>query len=273
VTKEFYNTVYQEGHPSRYGVERISGRTTRLQRITKAWLDSTRLMEIEDADILEIGCGMACLSTIHSGWHGTEYSQTAVERVKAIHGPGTKIYQADAQCLPFDDSSFQGVFTWATLEHVPNPHKALCEINRILLGGGHAFIAPAWHCRSWTVIKLPNRPYRELGWKDKLDKALIPLRESIFVRALVELPNRIAAEIAMLYHSEMKLRYKVLSPRWDLIEKYGHSSDDDAVADIDPHAVICFFKSRGYEILSHPSILSRLTARYEPVSVRKPKTI
>lgn len=52
----------------------------------------------------------------------------------------------------------------------------------------------------------------------------------------------------------MALRYRTLFPRWDLIEPYGDVSDDDAVADIDPHAAVRFFKSRGYEILSHSAL-------------------
>lgn len=67
----------------------------------------------------------------------------------------------------------------------------------------------------------------------------------------------------------LPLRYRTLHPRWDLIEQYGHVSDDDAVADIDPHAGIAFFKTRGYLVMSHPTLFKRLTARHEPVIVRK----
>ena len=87
------------------------------------------------------------------------------------------------------------------------------------------------------------------------------------------LPKRVLSEIELALGAKtLDLPYKALQPRWDLIEQYGHVSDDDAVADIDPHAGICFFKSRGYEIMSHPSLLSRLVARHEPLIVRKPIT-
>ena len=181
----------------------------------------------------------------------------------------TKIFETDAQNLAFADQSFDGVYTWAALEHVPDPDKALLEIDRILRSGGYALIAPAWNCRSWTVKKLTDRSYSELDWFESIGKALIPLREMVIFRGLVALPKRLLGELKLLGGTPISLRYKPLLPRWDLIEKFGHTSDDDAVADIDPHAAIIFFKSRGYDIISHKSLFTRLTARYQPVNVRK----
>jgi hypothetical protein len=131
-------------------------------------------------------------------------------------------------------------------------------------------IAPAWNCRPWTVLKLQDRPYSDLSLSEKFQKALIPLREPVIIRALAAIPNRFIGELKMAFGIGNSLRYRALHPRWDLIEKYGHVSDDDAVAKIYPHAGICFFRSRGYEISSHPSLKARLMSRYEPLLVRKP---
>lgn len=268
--KEFYDNVYQEGHVSAYGdVDALADRNTRLWQRTQHWLNVTGLVNRTNASILEIGCGMAGLADIHPGWAGAEYSRTAVERVKSLGGSGINIFEADAQKLPCSDKSYDAVFTWAALEHVPNPERAFKEIHRVLKGGGFALIAPAWNCRSWTVVKLVERSYTDLSFAERISKVMIPLRELLIVRALVALPLRLRGEVQLLLGKPMKLRFKALRPRWDLIEKYGHTSDDDAVADIDPHAAICFFKSRGYEILSHRNLLARIMARHEPVQVRK----
>lgn len=273
MSKDFYNTVYEIDHPSQYGggVEGMPVRTSMLESDTRAWLDEMNLSSNRQAAILEVGCGMAFLSSIHPGWHGAEYSKVAVERVKARNGHSTKIFEEDAQALSFRDETFDGIFTWAALEHVPNPHKAFTEIDRVLRKGGTALIAPAWNCRSWTVKKIEERPAHELNWIEKIEKALIPIRELLVVRAVIAFPKRLVGELKMLSATPQPLRFKKLSPRWDLIEKYGHVSDDDAVADIDIHAGICFFKSRDYEILSHNSLMKRLMARHEPVIVRKVK--
>lgn len=138
MTKDFYNEVYQTEHPSKYdgGEDGMPRRTTRLTKETSEWLEYTGLAAHAEAKVLEIGCGMAFLSKIHPGWHGAEYSKTAVERVKERDGPVTLVFEEDAQELSFEDESFDGVYTWAALEHVPDPDKAFCEIDRILRGGG-----------------------------------------------------------------------------------------------------------------------------------------
>lgn len=271
-TKQFYDRAYEQGHASGYGDPGLlAPRDTGLWERTRHWLAESGLAQRADATILEIGCGMAGLANIHPGWHGAEYSRTAVERVKAIHGAALRITEADAQELPYDSGSFDAVLTWATLEHVPDPMQAFGEIDRVLRKGGQALIAPAWNCRGWTVIKLPDRPYSDLTLRERVAKFTIPVRESIVYRAMRALPGRVVGELRLLFSTKpLMLRFKPLCPRWDLIEKYGHTSDDDAVADIDPHAAIVFFKSRGYKILSHPNLIKRLLARHEPVHVVKP---
>ena len=93
------------------------------------------------------------------------------------------------------------------------------------------------------------------------------------MRALFALPQWLFAELkfAVNVGKPLSLRYRVLRPRWDLIERYGHVSDDDAVTNIDPHAGILFFKSRGYKIISHPTFKSRTLTRHEPLIVCKEK--
>ena len=274
MTKDFYDDVYAVDHPSAYGggEDGMPKRTELLSRKTKDWLKDTGLIGRPEAKILEIGCGMAFLANIHPGWCGVEYSRTAVERVKLRDGRATRIFEEDAQRLSFPDQTFDGVFTWAALEHVPDPNKAFSEIDRVLVGGGYCLIAPAWNCRSWTVKKIEQLPWVELSMLEKLERLSIPLRELLVIRAMGALPFRLWAEVklALQGNYNFPLRFKTLQPRWDLIDRFGHVSDDDAVSHIDPHAGICFFRSRGYQILSHPTLAQRLTSRHEPLIVRKP---
>lgn len=273
MSKDFYNEVYLADHESQYGggLDGMPSRSGLLIAETSAWLEQTGLAIRKDANILEIGCGMAFVSKVHPGWHGAEYSKTAVLRVKERDGQSTQIFEEDAMRLSFSDNSFDAVFTFAALEHVFDPNKAFLEIDRILRGGGYVLIAPAWNCRSWTVKKIEHRPMSQLSWLERIERWSIPFRECLFVRACIAFPNRIFSEIKLALGVKfLPLRYKALQPRWDLIEQYGHVSDDDALADIDPHAAICFFKSRGYEISSHPTILTRLLAKHESLIARKP---
>ena len=141
MSKDFYNEVYQADHSSQYGggEDGMPQRSAMLINETSVWLDQTGLASQPEAKILEIGCGMAFVAKVHPGWHGAEYSKTAVARVKERDGQSSRIYEEDAMHLSFADSSFDGVFTWAALEHVPDPNKAFMEIDRILRGGGVRF--------------------------------------------------------------------------------------------------------------------------------------
>nr|WP_172635736.1 class I SAM-dependent methyltransferase [Desulfobacter postgatei] len=47
---------------------------------------------------------------------------------------------ADATKMPFSDSSFDFVYSYHALEHIPNFRKALQEIKRVLSSGGHWMI-------------------------------------------------------------------------------------------------------------------------------------
>jgi SAM-dependent methyltransferase len=270
--KGFYNEVYREGHASDYGSgPGMAKRVKMLREHTYVWLTDSGLVSDANAKILEIGPGMSYLADIHPGWHGAEYSATAVELVKSRDGGAVKIYEEDAESLSFEDSSFDGIYTWAALEHVPNPHNAFCEIHRVLRRGGHALIAPAWNCRSWTVKKLEQRSWSDLNLVEKLERISIPLREHALFRALKALPARIWSELSscLCPSRQRRLSYKSLSPRWDLIDLYGHVSDDDALADIDLHAAIIFFRSRGYRIVSHQGFLRRILCRSESLVVQK----
>ena len=122
--------------------------------------------------------------------------------------------------------------------------------------------------------KIEQRPWPDLNLFEKLERVSIPVREHLLFQALLALPKRFFSELVMLVSSpsHFSLRFRQLHPRCDLIEKYGHVSDDDAVADIDPHAGILFFKSRGYKIISHPTFISRILARHEPLILCKNKS-
>ena len=122
--------------------------------------------------------------------------------------------------------------------------------------------------------KIEQRPWPDLNLFEKLERVSIPVREHLLFQALLALPKRFFSELVMLVSSpsHFSLRFRQLHPRCDLIEKYGHVSDDDAVADIDPYAGILFFKSRGYKIISHPTFISRILARHEPLILCKNKS-
>jgi hypothetical protein len=120
------------------------------------------------------------------------------------------------------------------------------------------------------VKKLEIRPYYELSILEKVEKALIPIRGSLALRTIFQIPGRIYREGLLLLGVKVGLSYRTLSPDWELNRRYPHIADDDALASIDMHSAVCFFKSRGWLVLSHASALARISCRSGALVVKKP---
>jgi SAM-dependent methyltransferase len=209
---------------------------------------------------LELGCGVCALANVAPRYVGLDLAFRALTAGQAPRVCG------DMEQLPFGDASVELVFSWAAIEHVPNPERVLAEVARVLRPGGIALLAPAWHCRPWAAEGLEFRPAADLTRTQKIRKALIPFRNAIVWRALFEAPRRLARELEMRLHAP-PFRYKRLRP--NLTEYVG--TDCDAFTSMDPHAAIVWFAARGWDVLSHPTSRARLLARHEPVVVRKPR--
>ena len=104
--------------------------------------------------ILELGCGIGYYSAFLSKI-STEVTATDLEIIdSSTHSPGLQITRdflsalniknvtvihASAEELPFEDNTFDLVFSSHVIEHVPDPNKAVLEINRVLKQGGINF--------------------------------------------------------------------------------------------------------------------------------------
>ena len=211
---------------------------------------------------LELGCGMCSLSGVAPRYVGLDLAFRALTTCTAPRICG------DMEQLPIADRSVGFVFSWAALEHVPQPERVLEEIARVLRPGGLLLLAPAWHCRPWAAEGLEFRPYAALTATQKIRKSLIPFRNNVLWRALFELPRRVIREIESLFRTPA-FRYRRLQP--NLTEYIG--TDCDAFTSMDPHAAIVWFATRGWEVVSHPTRRSRLFSRHEPVVVRKGRAV
>lgn len=215
-----------------------------------------------DGMILEIGCGRGLMRTVGPHYIGIDIS------IEALKGNNFARSVSSAEILPFPDQIFDFVFSFHTLEHVGSPEHVLSEINRVLKPNGVAFLKPAWNCRSWNNKKLLKKPYSDLSFQDKVEKVLIPLRNSVIFRGLFTIPIRLLREISYLLNKQpTELSYRRLIPNY-VYDQYW-VSDADAVSSIDPHEVIWFFKSRGYEIFSHSSFAQRVLTRSEGVAAQR----
>ena len=75
-----------------------------------------------------------------------------------------RLRRADARALPFDDASFDAIFSIATFEHILELPKALAEMHRVLRSGGYLYanFGPIWSgCRGHHLrVQVGEREFR-----------------------------------------------------------------------------------------------------------------
>lgn len=102
--------------------------------------------DINQKSILEVGCGRGDFSLFlaekGAKVHGTDFSDSAIDIAKAkLKGGGEVEFSVvDAQQMPFQDETFDVIYSCECLEHIPNPELALQEMFRTLKKGGIAVV-------------------------------------------------------------------------------------------------------------------------------------
>jgi len=210
--------------------------------------------------VLDVGSGKGPLQGVANDYHALDLSLTALDR---NIDPSHVRVCASAEELPFPDDYFRCICSVAALEHVPRADLAFEEIDRTLKPGGLLYLLPAWHCEQYNCEGIPVRPYRDLSWRQRLTKLLLPLYRSPLFKACHAVPWRIYRRIgAAINRTPRKLAFGKLNPDYEQF----WLSDSDAASRIDIHESCLFFQSRGYRILSPgDSSLKQILARHVPL--------
>lgn len=156
-TREFFNAV--ERH--RYQTERHIPGVVNFPR----WRDS---------EVLEVGCGLgtdainfARRGARYTGVDLTEASIELVRRRFELEGLTANLRVADAERLPFDDDSFDLVYSHGVLHHTPDTQRAIDEVHRVLKPGGAAMVM-LYHKNSYNyrvnIMTLRRMGVRVLGF-------------------------------------------------------------------------------------------------------------
>ncbi|MGA9752033.1 MAG: methyltransferase domain-containing protein [Acidobacteriota bacterium] len=216
---------------------------------------------LADKSVLEVGCGKGLFQDVASGYVGADIAESLRHY---FHKP----YHAVAGAhLPFPDDAFDGAFSYATHEHIPELEIALEELLRVLKPGAPCLLAPAFHSRPWFASGLAVRPYDGLSLREKLIKASIPIRDAKPVRY----PRVLARQAIHLGlwlvqgRRPQRLRYGRLKPNY----KTYWQSDSDACNSIDPFDLIIWLKGRGARLESAPSRVPSILFREEYIEFTK----
>jgi len=115
--------------------------------------------------VLEVGFGMGTdlfqFASAGAEVSGVDLSPRHLELARrrfSFFGLGADLQRADAENMPFDDGTFDLVYSIGVVHHTPDTQQALDEIRRVLKPGGRAVIA-VYHKHSaffWCHIVLSN---------------------------------------------------------------------------------------------------------------------
>lgn len=122
------------------------------------------LLDLNNKCILELGCGSAQLTRLIAT-AGQGRSLTALEVDQVQHQknllindlPNVEFKLAGAQSIPAEDESYDVIFMFKSLHHVPENlmDQALSEVGRVLKQGGYCYISePVFEGDFNDVIKL-----------------------------------------------------------------------------------------------------------------------
>lgn len=107
-------------------------------------------LSLDDKNILELGCGKADITRlIATGGPGRTITATEVDEIQHSKNlliedlPNVTFIIAGSEKIPVDDASFDIIFMFKSLHHVPKElmADALCEVARVLKPGGIAYIS------------------------------------------------------------------------------------------------------------------------------------
>ena len=104
-------------------------------------------INLQGANVLDVGCGLGGPCRMLADEYNcqatgldlsNEYIRTAKELSKLVKlDSKTSFIQGDATSLPFEDNTFDVIWTQHVQMNIPNKEKFYSEISRVLKSGGH----------------------------------------------------------------------------------------------------------------------------------------
>jgi SAM-dependent methyltransferase len=118
-----------------------------------------------EVTILDIGCGNGDISS-HFAITNRLFAVDTHDRRRPTFTSQFAFQQVQSACLPFDDDYFDVVLSHHVIEHLPQQHRHLTEIHRVLRPSGIAYLATP--NRSSPIMQGHKNNYLVLRYRDML---------------------------------------------------------------------------------------------------------
>jgi 2-polyprenyl-3-methyl-5-hydroxy-6-metoxy-1,4-benzoquinol methylase len=204
---------------------------TPWHRLVQQHLDLAR--DLAGRRVLEIGCGrggfacwLASRPAPPAEVVAADVAATAVAKGRAYAAArgirGITWNVADIQALAHPDSSFDTVISCETIEHVPDPRRAIRELARVLKSGGRLFLTTPNYLGSFGLyrlyLRLCGRVYTEEGQpinnllflprtRHWVARAGLRVRTTDGIGHYLLLPRRLPIELTMLNNPRSLMRW------------------------------------------------------------------
>jgi len=171
-------------------------------------------------DVLDVCCGtgaylLPCVDRVRRAV-GLDFSKRMLDACHSAGAGRSLLVLGDAACLPLADCSFDFVFSFASLYHVPDVASAIREIARVLRPRGHAAFELGNQHSLNTLVTAVQHVAK--GWAKPFH---IPAREMrAYVReAGLQLVAWRAFQLLPMYGAPARLFYllPLLSAQWKRI--------------------------------------------------------
>jgi len=144
--KEKLDNLYDRWHEIQHGEDKVD--EIHMDPWHENVINNIRDFSVfNDHEILEVGCGPGDFALFVSEFTkkttGIDFSEAAIRIAKqkaAAQRKKIHFQVADATDLPFVDHSFDTIFSFECLEHVPDPDRMIRECYRVLRKGGRLYL-------------------------------------------------------------------------------------------------------------------------------------
>lgn len=139
------------------------GRAKKGRKIVRV-LQELGGVDLARARVLDVGVSTGLIArevARHSQWMvGLDIDLPALRFAASLEDSPLHLVVADGLHVPFSDSAFDVVICAHIYEHVPDPHRLMAEIHRVLRPGGVCFFSAT---NRWVVIE-PHYRIPLLSW-------------------------------------------------------------------------------------------------------------